>query len=322
MSNVVASIIICTRDRADSLRETLASLAGCVAPPDLPTELLVVDNGSRDHTRQVVEAAPVHQVALRYVFEPMAGQCHARNRGLHEARGEIILFTDDDVRLPTDWLVQMCTPILRDEADAIAGGIKIAPHLERSWFSQGHFRGWLASTDQMDPHAGTRLVGANMAFSRRVLSKVENFDVALGPGALGFEDEALFSRRLLHAGYRLKPRLDVAVEHHFDPARLNRASMLQMARRAGRSQGYVAHHWEHKTLRWRFLRLIKAAWRLFWWRLSHPSRWLFQSDITWDEWSRVRWFAFQQEYLKAVRQPRKYRAETSHGPQGSPAHPA
>ena len=306
MSNVVASIIICTRDRADSLRETLQALARCAAPPDLPTELLVIDNGSHDHTRKVVEEAELPQMALRYVSETAAGQCHARNRGLREARGEIILFTDDDVRPAVDWIVQMCEPILRGEADAVVGGIKIAPHLERPWFDQGHFRGWLASTDQMDPQAGARLIGANMAFARRVLAKVEGFDVALGPGALGFEDDSLFSRRLLQAGYRLKPRLDVVVEHHFDPVRLTRTSILQMARRAGRSQGYVAHHWEHKNLRWPVLRLAKAALRLLWWRLSHLRAWLVKRDIHWEEWNRVRWFFFQQEYLKVARHPRKF----------------
>lgn len=306
MSHVVVSILICTRDRADSLRETLRSITRCVVPPDLPAEVIVIDNGSSDHTREVVQAAEASWMKPRYVLEKNNGKCHALNRGLQEAKGDIILFTDDDVRPPTDWIAQMSGPIHRGEVDAVAGGVKIAPHLERPWFNQGLFRTRLASTDQMDPHTATRMVGANMAFSKRVLEKVPNFDVALGPGARGFEDDTLFSLQLLRAGYRILPKLEVKVEHHFDPSRLTRVGVLQMARRAGRSQGYVAHHWEHCSLRWPYLRLAKAALRLSWWRLSHPRAWLVERGIVWDEWNRLRWLAFQQEYLQVVRLPRKY----------------
>ena len=300
------SIIICTRDRADSLRKTLASIAQCQLPAELGAELLVVDNGSHDHTREVVKNAESLQISVRYVSEPTAGQCRARNRGLQEARGDIILFTDDDVLPPADWIVQMCGPIIRGEADAVAGGIEIAPDLERPWFGQGKFRSWLASTDQLDPNVGVRMVGANMAFSRRVFEKVDHFDVALGPGALGFEDDSLFSRQLLQAGYRLVPRLDVRVEHHFDSSRLARPSMLQMARRAGLSQGYVAHHWEHQKPSWPVLRALKVRLRFLAWRLFHLRTWWLNSEVTWTEWDTLKWIAFWKGYREVMHQPRKY----------------
>jgi glycosyltransferase involved in cell wall biosynthesis len=59
--NTVVSIIICTRNRADSLRETLASIGRCDVPADLPAELLVIDNGSTDHAREVAEAGGLKQ---------------------------------------------------------------------------------------------------------------------------------------------------------------------------------------------------------------------------------------------------------------------
>ena len=306
MSSFVASIIICTHNRADSLRETLRAMARCAVPPEAPTELLIVDNGSTDGTRAVVDEAEVPRMTVRYLFEPAVGQCHARNLGLREACGEVILFTDDDVQPPENWLAEMCGPILRGEADAVAGGVRIAPGLERPWFNQGLFRTRLASTDQLDAENPATMVGANMAFSRRVLEKVERFDVALGPGALGFEDDALFAHQLLHAGYRLQPRLDVMVEHHFDVSRLNRASMLLIAQRAGRSLAYVWHHWEHRSLRWPFLRWLKAIFHLTWWRLTHVRTWWVKREINWEEWNWARWVAFYPEFLKASRQPRNY----------------
>ncbi len=306
MSSFAASIIICTHNRANSLRETLLAMARCAVAADCPTELLVVDNGSTDGTRNVVEEARVPRMTVRYLFEPAVGQCHARNLGLREARGEVILFTDDDVQPPVDWVAEMCGPILRGEADAVAGGVRIAPELERPWFNQGLFRTRLASTDQLDAKNPATMVGANMGFSRRVLAKVEGFDVALGPGALGFEDDALFAHQLLRAGYRLQPKLDVMVEHHFDVSRLNRTSMLLIARRAGRSLAYVWHHWEHKSLRWPFLRWMKAVFRLAWWRATHLRTWWLKKDIDWDEWNHARWVAFYLEFLKASREPRRY----------------
>ena len=306
MASFVASIIICTHNRAESLRETLRAMSTCEIPADHPTELLVVDNGSTDHTRQVVEEAVVPWMTVRYLREPAVGQCRARNLGLLEARGEIILFTDDDVRPPADWVTEMCGPILRGEAEAVAGGVRIAPALERPWFNQGLFRTRLASTDQLDAENPGTMVGANMTFSRRVLEKVERFDVALGPGALGFEDDALFAHQLLLAGYRLQPKLDVTVEHHFDASRLNRANMLLVARRAGRSLAYVWHHWEHRRLRWPFLRWIKASLRLGWWRLTHLRAWWVKREIHWAEWDHARWVAFYPEFWRAARRPRHY----------------
>ena len=106
------SIIICTRNQADSLRRTLVSIGKAIVPPRWNVELLVVDNGSSDYTREVVSAVRLSNVCLRYVNEPTTGLGYARNTGLRETSGEIILFTDDDFRVPLDWIEGMCRPVL------------------------------------------------------------------------------------------------------------------------------------------------------------------------------------------------------------------
>ena len=242
------SIIICTRDRADSLRETLRSIGQCEVTADLAAELLVVDNGSSDRTRQTVESTQLDNMPVRYIHEPRTGLCRARNRGLAEVNSDIFLFTDDDVRVPTDWIERMCRPIACGAADAVAGGVKIAPALERDWL-RGFVRIWLASTADMVGQQDLQLIGANMAFSRRVLEKVPSFDTELGAGALGFADETLFSWQIVRAGYKLIDNLRAEVEHHFDAARLTREAFLAMAERMGRSNAYVQYHWEHQRLR-------------------------------------------------------------------------
>jgi glycosyltransferase involved in cell wall biosynthesis len=243
----VISVIICTRNRASSLARTLESLGTTAVPDALEAELIVVDNGSMDDTRTIVEAASIPNMTVRYTCESKVGQCAARNRGLLESTGDVIVFTDDDVCVPPDWLARLCCPIIEGCADAVAGGIRIAPHLERPWLS-GDLRAWLACTDGNAAIDAGVLVGANMAFARRVLGKVPSFDTELGPGALGFGDDSLFSKQLLKAGYRIVDARDVEVEHHFDERRLSEASFLRIAKNLARSHAYIARHWERVPL--------------------------------------------------------------------------
>jgi glycosyltransferase involved in cell wall biosynthesis len=302
----MVSIVICTANRADCLRETLAAMARVRVPGDLEAELLVVDNASTDHTALVARTAELANMPVRLVYEPRRGQCHARNRGLAGSAGEVVLFTDDDVRPPVDWIERMCRPILDGEADAVAGGVIPASHLWRPWLKQ--LGGWVACTDGLDPRRPERMVGANMAFSRRVLERVPGFDTELGPGALGFHDDTLFARQLLRAGYRIAGRLDVAVEHHFDGGRLCARQLADLARRMGRSDAYVLYHWEHGVVRRPHACLVRAVLGLAWRRVRYAGRWNRADDdgplpCRLRSAKRV---AFLRQYLRERRRPRNY----------------
>src|SRR5215471_3107466 len=97
------SIIIPTYNRAAELAHTLRSISGISTSGSW--ELIVVDNNSRDDTFNVVSAAQTwFPVSLHYVFEKEQGRCAALNAGIRESSGEIIVTTDDDVRVETDWL--------------------------------------------------------------------------------------------------------------------------------------------------------------------------------------------------------------------------
>jgi glycosyltransferase involved in cell wall biosynthesis len=277
----VVSILICTRNRAASLRATLESIGQCEVPTDLSAELIVIDNGSTDDTRRAVGQSRMQIMTVRYVLESRIGQGIARNRGIAESTGQVVLFTDDDVRVPRDWIERMCRPILSGQADAVAGGVRIAPQLLRPWMTPLH-RSWLASTEYLNQTSPEEMVGANMSFGRHVLDRVPQFDPELGPGALGQSDDALFSWQLLRAGYKIAPRFDCEVEHHFDPSRLTRASFKQMARNRGRCGAYVLHHWQHGTIDRPRLRLAHAWMKLWMKRLMHPREWLGREGMA--EW--------------------------------------
>lgn len=256
MSNPLFTIIIGTRNRAGHLRPTLESLAGLQLEPGTSAELILADNGSADHTQAVLEeATPALQragIEVRSVHEPRPGACRARNRALRAARGEFIFLTDDDVRVPADWLTAMSEPLRTGHADVAAGGVCLAPHLRRDWMTPFH-RGWLASTEDdknLRPNdEPTRIISANMAFSRKVLEIVPGFDEELGPGALGFCDDILFSLQMKESSLRLSPMWHVEAEHHFDESRLTYQALLQRAQAEGRSCAYFWYHWLHHPVR-------------------------------------------------------------------------
>ncbi len=304
------SVIICTRNRAADLRSTLKALAAVYVPDDLPCELLIVDNGSTDDTRQVARACHLPALQVRYLHEPQPGQARARNTGLAEARGEVILFTDDDVRPPEDWIRRLSAPILSAAGQAVAGGVRIAAHLQRDWMSEMH-RSWLASTENVKRGAPDRMVGANMAFSRSVLENVPGFDVRLGPGATGYGDDTIFALQLRARGLRITDALEVVVEHCFDPRRLLRSNWLRMARNMGRTRAYIAYHWEHHDVRdaWKGLfltRLRLAAWRV----RRHGDTRVRQGIPDW-ELRMLRDIGYYEQACRENRQPWRYSSDVS-----------
>src|SRR5215207_383576 len=93
---IKVTIAIPTYNRADFLRQTLAGIATQQFPRE-HFEVLVIDNNSRDHTRAVVAEFATGHPAPRYIRETAQGLDHARNRAILEARGDVILFGDDDI---------------------------------------------------------------------------------------------------------------------------------------------------------------------------------------------------------------------------------
>src|SRR4030065_124469 len=101
-----ASIIICTYNRSDFLRRTLEKFESLLTPKDFSFEILVVDNNSSDNTRTMTgNFIRLTKLDVKYIFEKKQGKSFALNRGIREAKGEIIVFTDDDILVRHDWLL-------------------------------------------------------------------------------------------------------------------------------------------------------------------------------------------------------------------------
>ncbi len=297
------SVIIPTRNRADSLHETLAAIGRVAVPDFISAELIVVDNGSTDETKAVVHASAPANMPTRYVWEPRPGQNYAYNAGLARAEGEALVFTDDDVRPRAQWLEAMCRPILLRHADALSGRVVIPPYLLRPWMS---FADRVRMAEVGNGGAGVWLVGANMAFARRVFGIVPLFDVEVGPGALGLHGEGLFGRQLQAAGVSIKRAgEDSTVEHHFGVERLSSKAWRRLAVASGRSMAYIDYHWEHKTIPVSRARVCRARLQLLALR-TREQAWFRREGISEHEWEQVSWLSyFRQMRLEQMR-PRNY----------------
>ncbi len=179
------SIVIATHNRAGDLRGTLASLATLVTPHQW--EVIVVDNNCTDDTPTVVrEAAAAFPVPLHYTFEPVPGRCAALNAGIAMASGDIIVTTDDDVRVPVGWLDAAGGELDRLRCDYIGG--KVLPIWggpRPQWLPDHPGRHWavIALLDYgPEPMEFVQKMplGVNMAFRRQVFETVGGWDPRIG----------------------------------------------------------------------------------------------------------------------------------------------
>ncbi len=123
-----ATVLIATYNRSRLLDETLTSLAAHAGLAALTWEVIVIDNNSTDDTRSTVERHARHfPVSLRYLEERQQGRSSALNTGIAHARGQVLAFTDDDVRVQDGWLDAACGPLLGQPPAADYTGGPVRP---------------------------------------------------------------------------------------------------------------------------------------------------------------------------------------------------
>ncbi|MGH9102824.1 MAG: glycosyltransferase [Acidimicrobiales bacterium] len=201
------SVIVATRNRPALLRRCLDSLLLLEYPS---YEVLVVDNDPpTGETEEVVRSTYEPTGKVRYLSEGRRGLGAAHNRGLAEATGALVAFTDDDVVVDRHWLGAIAESFASRPGVACVTGLIVPAELEtlaqallesHGAFAKG-FRTKVVDTganrppDPLFPFAVGQLgSGANMAFETAVLRGLGGFDAALGTGTLakGGDDLAAF----------------------------------------------------------------------------------------------------------------------------------
>ena len=223
------SVIIATYNRAMDLIDTLLSLAGL--RPKENWEVIVVDNNSTDETASVVsEVARSFPVALRYLFEPEQGRCAALNAGIAAAQGEIIVTTDDDVRVEHDWLDRAAESLSMLNCDYVGG--KVIPIWRGGrpdWLPNHGGRHWavIALLDYgPEPlRFGKRVpLGVNMAFRSTAFTRAGlwNNQVGRKAGTLLGQEVREWGLRATAAGLRGFYTPTMIVQHVIPADRLNK----------------------------------------------------------------------------------------------------
>jgi GT2 family glycosyltransferase len=212
--------VICTRDRPEALARCLASLRAQTRKPD---QIVVVDNASHDDRTERVAA----KAGVDYVREDRTGLDIARNTGAAHATGQIIAYTDDDVRLHPRWLERLVAAFDAEEVMAVTGLILPAELetraqliFEQQWgFGRGFCRidfdyAFFERSRDFGCPVWQIGAGASMAFRRRAFEQVGDFDERLDVGAAGCSGDSEYWYRLLAAGWacRYEPS---AVAFHF-----------------------------------------------------------------------------------------------------------
>lgn len=243
------SAIVCTYNRAGFVVRAIESLANQTLNRD-DYEILVVDNGSRDDTRRLVEDKLLTIPNLRYVHEPRLGLSNARNAGVASSRGRILAFLDDDAIASPGWLKEISRVF---ESTQPSPGLLCGP-VEPIWGAPRP--AWLKdnllgcysvlnwSETPRPLEESEWIAGANFAVARDVISACGGFDERLGrKGAslLCSEDTALTDRIRL-AGYLVYYDPAVAVQHYIHPERLSKAWYYRRVFWGAASEGILKRH--------------------------------------------------------------------------------
>ena len=162
------SVVVCAYNAADTLDECLASLME-VRYPDY--EVILVNDGSRDATGAIGRRYP----KVRVIDIPNGGLSAARNVGMHAADGEIVAYTDADVRVDPDWLTYLVQPFVTGDFIG-SGGPNIVPP-DDDWVAQCVARSPGGPTHVLlDDRVAEHVPGCNMAFRRDALMAVGGFN--------------------------------------------------------------------------------------------------------------------------------------------------
>jgi GT2 family glycosyltransferase len=210
---MMISLVICTYNRSHKLGTLLRSLERLDLAGDFTCEVILVDNNSLDGTRDLVkEISKASPLVIKYVLEPKQGLGHARNRGITEARGDVLAFTDDDCIPETNWIRVIATKFSSEPSLAGLGG-RVELYDESD--QPVTIRTTREIAEPQSAHQLFRLfAGCNIAFRRGVFDDVGHFDPVFGAGTkIAAAEDWDFLYRAYKKGLRIRYYPDVVVYH-------------------------------------------------------------------------------------------------------------
>jgi glycosyltransferase involved in cell wall biosynthesis len=258
---IEASIIVPTFNRATHLKEALASLIALDYSSNA-YEILVVDNGSIDNTSEVVKSmiASHSSHQIRYFYEPVPGLLSGRHKGALEAKGEILVFIDDDIEAHPQWLAAIIESF-KDPNTHLVGGKNLPkyecsppPWLEAFWSCHGEQNvcGYLSLLDfgdnllEIDP---SYVWGLNFPIRKTTLFELGGFHPDCVPNYLQRfqgDGEAGLSLKASEQGRKAVYQPKALVYHHVPKERLTIDYFKQRMFYQGVCDSYTSIRREHR----------------------------------------------------------------------------
>ena len=263
------SVIVCTRNRSQRIGPCLGRVTQSGRRAQVAWELIVVDNGSTDNTRDVLNAWALRTgLDVTITVEPKPGLSAARNRGIQVAGGELLVFVDDDCFVEPDWLAAiLAAHETLPRPDMVGGRVDLWDDADarisiRSFDDPADIRDFDALCE--------RLIGCNFSVRAEALHKIGRFDEHLGAGtpAGSAEDFDVFYR-LLKAGCRLRYEPSVRVSHAHGRRAPRQVAALRRQYARGRGALYAKHG----------LMGDRALLRHFYWELRQRSGFRVKRDL-------------------------------------------
>ena len=276
---LLISIIICTRNRSFILPNCLDSLL----KQSIPTkefEVLLVDNISTDHTPTIAENYAGKFEHFSYVKAHEIGLSHARNTGYKHAKGNWVIYLDDDAKASANFIERALWVIENHDFDFFGG-------MYYAWFKYGRPR-WLPEKygtkekllKEVGSLEGGFASGGIMAVKKEVISKLGGFVPSLGMKmGLGYGEEDEFQMRLRANNYRLGFDPDWYIDHCILPNKLKLTWHFKAAYAQGRDQAIIFKQYSGLVILYGFTRSLLGV---FWKLPIVLIRWTFVQKYYWE----------------------------------------
>ena len=217
LKNLKVSIIVCTHNGALTISQCLSSLKKQNYPSQ-KYEVIVIDNASTDNTKRLIKN-------VQYVYEAKLGLSIARNRGIKQAKGEIVAFIDDDALADKNWLKHLVSQFKTKKIWAVGGQVKPKYQVKPpNWLPKKYLFALsichLGSTIKSVPD----IIGTNMAFRKTIFSQIGYFNPRLGRRAnkLFSSEEIDLCQRITKANGKIIYTPHAIVRHLVSKQRLTK----------------------------------------------------------------------------------------------------
>jgi glycosyltransferase involved in cell wall biosynthesis len=224
------SLIVPTYNRVEYLKGSLPSFVNQSLNKD-DYEILIIDNNSNDDTKEISKSIlEKSNCNWKYFFEANQGLHYARNRGILEAKGELIVFGDDDIEASQDWLSEFVTEFEQNKKTGVAGG-KILP----KWDKQAPE--WIYDYGDSKTHAvfayldlgnkrkvlnNLMVFGCNFAIRKKIANEIGGSFPDTFPKRLKHlsgQGETEMLRQTMKLGYDIVYLPEAFIKHHAESKR-------------------------------------------------------------------------------------------------------